>query len=80
MTFEYEAIIETPRQEQAFQSELDDVLRDLSDYEINVIRSEMGSRGYVLNIIWTEEEGDLDLALRDTLDYYGLVLTDLYEV
>tara|TARA_R110000803_G_scaffold47731_3_gene99410 strand:+ start:1382 stop:1624 length:243 start_codon:yes stop_codon:yes gene_type:complete len=80
MTFEYEAIIATPRQEQAFQSELDEVLRELSDYEINVIRSEMGSRGYILNIIWTEEEGDLDLALRDMLDYYGLVLTDLYEV
>jgi len=76
----YEAIISTPRQEPTHEREYMDLIEDMTQF--GYIDSTMGTHGYTFEF-WVSREmsiEQLDSAIRDIVNYYGLVLRDLYEI
>lgn len=78
----FEAVIGTPRLEPANEREHIALIDDISSIGKNVsyLDSTMGTNGYVFELLVPNgmDERELDAELRDIVNYYGLVLRDLY--
>jgi hypothetical protein len=78
----YEALIATPRKELANESEHIALIDDIANMGNNIsyLESTMGDYGYAFELLVPNnmDERELKDELRDIVNYYGLVLTDLY--
>ena len=78
----YEVLIATPRKEPTNESEHIALINDIANIGNNVmyLESTMGGYGYAVELLVPNnmDERELQDELRDIVNYYGLVLTDLY--